>query len=353
MTSRLSRDMLEQLTPLLGSLARIVASDSDLSESELEMLLIGGGLKPDSAVVEELERWGRVLMALRQEPSDHLRRAAVEGLKLRGLPEAPVSLAVLAVTKKQTVDQAREATRVRAQVAEKQRVEREQRKRREEQAMRYTKKAREVGAKKRRWRLLLALGAAVIIVMLIGTVMSTSVPPTSIPTSRMTVTAKFIAPASTSISRMAATATPGATACADDAVYVADVTVPDGTVFKPSEAFEKTWRVRNTGSCPWGPGYRLAFVSGDRMGKPELVGFGLVAPAESVEVTVAVVTPGESIEVTVALLAPESPGSYKGYWQMMNGNGECFGQRVYVAILVPDAEKQGKTWTSLKKEWET
>ena len=183
--------------------------------------------------------------------------------------------------------------------------------------------------------------------------MSTSVPPTSIPTSRMTVTAKFIAPASTPISRMAAIATPVTTPCTDDAVYVADVTVPDGTVFEPSEAFEKTWRVRNTGSCPWGPGYRLAFVSGDRMGRPELVGFGLVAPAESVEVTVPVVTPGESIEVTVALLAPESPGSYKGYWQMMNGNGECFGQRVYVAILVPDAEKQGKTWTSLKKEWET
>ena len=98
MTSPLPRDVIEQLTPLLGSLARLVASGSDLSEGELKMLFLGGGLEPEPAAVEELKRWGRVLTAVRQDPSVELRRAAVEGLKLRGLPEAPVLLAVSTVT---------------------------------------------------------------------------------------------------------------------------------------------------------------------------------------------------------------------------------------------------------------
>jgi len=33
--------------------------------------------------------------------------------------------------------------------------------------------------------------------------------------------------------------------CVPDAQFVADVTVPDDTVFKPGEAFEKIWRLKN------------------------------------------------------------------------------------------------------------
>jgi len=100
MTSRLSSDQLGQLTPLLGSLARLVFSGSQLSESELHTLLLGADLETEPSALQELQRWGRLLTALRDQPSGELRRATVEALMLRGLPEAPVLLAVDTVSSK-------------------------------------------------------------------------------------------------------------------------------------------------------------------------------------------------------------------------------------------------------------
>ncbi|MDX1438190.1 MAG: NBR1-Ig-like domain-containing protein, partial [Anaerolineales bacterium] len=55
----------------------------------------------------------------------------------------------------------------------------------------------------------------------------------------------------------------GATAAAPDpdcmprAAYYGDVTIPDNTVMEPGEQFVKTWRIRNEGTCSWGPGYEI------------------------------------------------------------------------------------------------
>ena len=38
--------------------------------------------------------------------------------------------------------------------------------------------------------------------------------------------------------------------CNNNMVFLLDVTIPDGTTFKPGEKIEKVWRVRNDGSCP-------------------------------------------------------------------------------------------------------
>ncbi len=94
MTSPLSTDQIAQLTPLLGSLARMVAGGSSLSSAEMDMLWMGASLGAEPPILEELQRWGRLLRTRRANPSLELRRAAVEGLLLRGLPEAPVMLAV-------------------------------------------------------------------------------------------------------------------------------------------------------------------------------------------------------------------------------------------------------------------
>jgi len=94
MTSRLSSEVLNQLTPLLGSLARLVARGSQVSEAQLHTLLLGADLDSEPAALEELKRWGRLLTALREQPSEDNRHATVEALMLRGLPEAPVLLAV-------------------------------------------------------------------------------------------------------------------------------------------------------------------------------------------------------------------------------------------------------------------
>lgn len=98
MTSRLSSEALNQLVPLLGSLARLVARGSQVSEAQLRTLLLGADLESEPAALEELKRWGKMLAALREQPSEDNRHATAEALMLRGLPEAPVLLAVDTVT---------------------------------------------------------------------------------------------------------------------------------------------------------------------------------------------------------------------------------------------------------------
>lgn len=100
MASGLSSDDVQQLSPLLGSLSRMVVDGSLLSESELKTLMLGSGLSNDLALLNELKLWGRLLSSLYEEPLPELRRATLEALKLRNLPEATVLLAVDTVTSK-------------------------------------------------------------------------------------------------------------------------------------------------------------------------------------------------------------------------------------------------------------
>ena len=43
-----------------------------------------------------------------------------------------------------------------------------------------------------------------------------------------------------------------------NSAFVADVTIPDGTVLKPGEKFTKIWSVQNTGICAWDEGVEEA-----------------------------------------------------------------------------------------------
>ncbi|MGQ9500457.1 MAG: NBR1-Ig-like domain-containing protein [Anaerolineae bacterium] len=115
---------------------------------------------------------------------------------------------------------------------------------------------------------------------------------------------------------------PTPTTCMDDAVFVADVTVPDGTVVAPGQRIDKVWRLRNIGSCTWGPGYTAVFVSGSQMSAP---------PAVSIPNT----PPGAVVDIGVTLYAPAAPGSYVSYWQLRNAAGVLFGRRFLVQVVVP------------------
>jgi hypothetical protein len=108
--------------------------------------------------------------------------------------------------------------------------------------------------------------------------------------------------------------------CTLDAIYVADITIPDNTHIEAGQPFVKTWRIRNAGTCAWGPGYRLTFVEGDHMGG-----------ADWVEVPAA--GPGEAADISVELVAPALPGQYRGYWRMCVSAEQCFGDRVYLQIV--------------------
>jgi len=100
--------------------------------------------------------------------------------------------------------------------------------------------------------------------------------------------------------------------CIDRAVYVADVTIPDDTVLPPNADFDKTWRIRNDGTCTWTSSYALVFRSGDAMG------------AASVIPLTGVVPPGSSVDITVDMTAPSAEGTYQGFWDMRNGDGVVF-----------------------------
>src|SRR6185369_12602467 len=109
-----------------------------------------------------------------------------------------------------------------------------------------------------------------------------------------------------------ATRTIPPSAC-DKAQFVADVTVPDGTLFAPGAKFTKTWRLKNVGTCAWSTSYQLVFSSGEQMG---------AAASAAFPQNVAV---GQTVDVSVNMKAPATAGSYRGYWMFKNASGALFG----------------------------
>ena len=98
-----------------------------------------------------------------------------------------------------------------------------------------------------------------------------------------------------------------APACQDRAVLVQDVTYPDNTHVAPGEKFTKTWKIQNTGDCPW-TGYSVAFVSGDRMEAPDSV------PVPETKAK-------SMVNVSVDLIAPATEGTYTGNFELRNAQG--------------------------------
>jgi|SRR5579859_1464731 len=94
MSSHLPADELTRLTPLLASVARLVARGTAVTDGRLRTLLSGGGLAAEPVVIAEMRLWVQLLDEVRGDPSVDSRDTAVEALRLRGLPDAAVFLAV-------------------------------------------------------------------------------------------------------------------------------------------------------------------------------------------------------------------------------------------------------------------
>lgn len=105
--------------------------------------------------------------------------------------------------------------------------------------------------------------------------------------------------------------------------YVADVTVPDNTRFASGEPFVKTWRVRNTGTCPWPPSTQLVVVSDDALVSPGSVHVGTLEA-------------GETTEISVEMTAPPADGRYNENWRLSDGS-RPFGGNLTVVIQVRSA----------------
>ena len=111
-------------------------------------------------------------------------------------------------------------------------------------------------------------------------------------------------------------------ALCDSMAFVADVTIPDDTNMAPGQDFLKTWRVKNTGSCPWGEGYELVYAdyANDMDGQPQPL--------------TEVVQPGQEVEISVQFTAPSEIGNYLSAWQMENPAGVTFEDIIFVRIIV-------------------
>ena len=98
----------------------------------------------------------------------------------------------------------------------------------------------------------------------------------------------------------------------DWAQFVADVTVPDGTRYAPGTTFQKTWRLKNIGTCTWTKSYSLVFDSGDRFGAQD-VNFPIDVP------------PGATVDLSLNMTAPSAAGHYFSYWRLKNASDVIFG----------------------------
>ena len=127
--------------------------------------------------------------------------------------------------------------------------------------------------------------------------------------------------------------------CTNSIAFVQDVNVPDDTIFAPSTEFEKTWQLRNIGTCPWTTDYSLIFAGGDDLSSP------LSLPLPSA------VVPGQTVELSVPLTAPEVVGTYRSDFLMADASGNPFGVDgfadqviwVQIAVGVPEATAEPNT----------
>jgi uncharacterized protein YkwD len=96
--------------------------------------------------------------------------------------------------------------------------------------------------------------------------------------------------------------------CTNSASFVTDVTIPDNSTVIGGSTFTKTWRISNTGTCVWGPGYTLTHYSDERMGAPDSVSLGI--------------TPGgQTADISVDLVASNSVGTHRGNFVIKNPAG--------------------------------
>lgn len=113
---------------------------------------------------------------------------------------------------------------------------------------------------------------------------------------------------------------PSQVACLNDAAFVADVTVQDGSELQPGASFNKTWRIKNSGTCAWGAGYKLDLVNNAAFGASRI--------------DVPDVAAGATVDLTLPMVAPVEGGTYRSNWRLFDSQGRAFGPTFYVDFHV-------------------
>ena len=110
--------------------------------------------------------------------------------------------------------------------------------------------------------------------------------------------------------------------CTLDAQFIEDVTIPDHSIVERGNAFTKTWRVKNSGTCTWTPAYQIKLAGGNPISwsKPSVIG---------------IVQAGQVAEISVEILSPDIPANYQAWWQLADDMGKPFGAFYHVLFEAP------------------
>ena len=103
-------------------------------------------------------------------------------------------------------------------------------------------------------------------------------------------------------------------------------TIPDGSLIAKETTFTKTWRIINSGTCPWSTAYKFVFVDGNALGAPAEVKL----PEN--------VNPGGITNVTMTMKAPNVDATYTGTWMFQTDTGvniAPFTVKIVVGVATP------------------
>jgi hypothetical protein len=99
-------------------------------------------------------------------------------------------------------------------------------------------------------------------------------------------------------------------------------TIPSGSRLDPGERFEKTWQIKNTGTCEWTRDFKFTYIGGYDFQGADTTAIRQKVPA------------GSTVEVSMSIDAPNDPESYTSSWQLTNDEGDFFGQVFTIDIRV-------------------
>ncbi|KAJ2342026.1 hypothetical protein GGH92_005555 [Coemansia sp. RSA 2673] len=111
------------------------------------------------------------------------------------------------------------------------------------------------------------------------------------------------------------------------AIFVEDVTIPDGTHMAPGELFVKIWSVANMGDSEWPKDTMLVHIEGE----PSI-------PGNKKTVPIVVSKRYEQVGIAVDLVAPMKPGRYVSQWRLMTSEGHYFGTGLWCVIVVEEPD---------------
>lgn len=109
--------------------------------------------------------------------------------------------------------------------------------------------------------------------------------------------------------------------CTDGLTFMGDLTFPDRTKVLPGQRLEKSWKVRNSGQCDWGPEYRFRWTGGTHLAAQDE--FALYPAAA-----------GGEAAIVIPMTAPTVPGEYTSDWRAVSPLGVPFGDSLYIDIVV-------------------